>query len=259
MAHSRLNLNAMFDWIERCLADGQPTPLDAAICDRFGFDSTESARTLLAELADAGRITIRGHRDDRVIALGRSKSVAVPASRAEPPVRKADPDAEHTSARIAEIVGRGRKPAKAVVAENAAALLKTVATKPAQPKPAPSNEKEADVPAKTIQLPASADDVIALIEAHAKKNDVSLGLATVSLVKRGLSSGAFEPGAGTASVEVAAEQAVEQLDIDVLVGELTRRLSAAALSTDLGDQLSAMTARAEAAEAKLAQMKALFA
>lgn len=255
MAHSRLNLNKMFDWIERCLADGKPTPLDAAICERFGFDSTESARTLLAELADAGRITIRGHRDERVITLGRSKAVAVPAARVEPAVRKSDAEVDRAAARIAEIVGRGRKPAKAVVAENAAALLKTVATKPVQSKPAPSIEKEVVMPAKTIQLPASADDVIQLVEAHAKTNDVSLGLATVSLIRRGLSKGAYDPGKSAAPAEVP----VEQLDIDVLVGELSRRLRAAAEASDLDEKLAAMTARAEASEAKLAQMKALFA
>lgn len=254
MAHSRLNLNAMYDWIERCLMDGKPTPLDAAICERFGFDSTESARTLLAELADAGRITIRGHRDDRTITIGRSKSTAAPAARAEPPVRKADAVVERTSARIAEIVGRGRKPAKAVVAENAAALLATFAIKPAQPKPAPSIDKEVVMPAKTILLPASADDVIELIEAHAKKNDLSLGLATASLIKRGMSIGTFGPGAAPAS-----SPTVEALDIDVLVAELSRRLLAASQASALDEQLTAMTARAEAAEGKLAQMKALFA
>lgn len=254
MAHSRLNLNTMFDWVERCLADGQPTPPDAAICERFGFDSTESARTLLAELADAGRITIRGHRDDRVITLGRSKAAAVPAARVEPAVRKSDAEVERAAARIAEIVGRGRKPAKAVVAENAAALLKTVVTKPVQSKPAPSTKKEAAMPAKTIQLPASADDVIAAIEAHAAKNDVSLGLATASLVKRGMSVvGSFELDA--------APSAQASATIDGLCDQIRALFAARDQSAILALEAERDSAvvRAAEAEAKIGQMKALFA
>ena len=60
MAHPNIRKQQMLAWIEECLDASMPCPGDASICERFNLTSTESARTLLAELADAGRFTIRG-------------------------------------------------------------------------------------------------------------------------------------------------------------------------------------------------------
>ncbi|MCU6454337.1 hypothetical protein LPN01_09620 [Sphingomonas sp. A2-49] len=256
MAHARLNLARMLSWIEQKLDAGQPTPTDAEICELFGFDSTESARTLLAELADAGKITIKGYGPDRRIALGRAKGAIASVGRVAPAVKKADVEVERAAARIAEIVQRGRKSSKAVVAENAAALLKTVATAPAEPKPAPRSEKEAVMPAKSIQIPASADDVIVAIEEHARKHDVSLGLATASLVKRGMSVvGGFDISEVPPAQPTAA-MAIDQLELGALLAEIVRRVDEQARAPDLSLELADMTARAEAAEVQLAQVKA---
>lgn len=71
MAHSRINQNALFDWIERNLAADQSAPGDDEIVERFGFTSREQARTLLADLADQGRIAINWNDDGRTVTLGR--------------------------------------------------------------------------------------------------------------------------------------------------------------------------------------------
>lgn len=165
MAHAKLNLVRMLSWIEQRLDTGHATPTDAEICELFGFDSTESARTLLAELADAGKITIKGYGPDRRIALGRSKGAIAGVGRVAPTVKKADADVDRAAARLAEIVRRGRKPAAAVVAENAAALLKTVNSKPAPSKPEAPMPKEVPMPAdknaRTVKAvaPASIEDL----------------------------------------------------------------------------------------------------
>ena len=253
MAHARLNLARMLSWIEQKLDAGQPTPTDAEICGLFGFDSTESARTLLAELADAGKITIKGYGPDRRIALGRAKGAITGVGRVAPAVKKADVDVDRAAARIAEIVQRGSKTSKALVAENAAALLKTVATAPAQQRPVPPIEKEAVMPAKSIQIPASADDVIVAIEEHAREHDVSLGLATASLIKRGMSTGAFEPGPRVA--------APAPMTIDDLCQQLRDLFAARDQSAvdEANARAEAAEARAATAEEKLAQARALFA
>ncbi|EZP57243.1 hypothetical protein [Sphingomonas sp. RIT328] len=165
MAHAKLNLARMLSWIEQRLDAGQATPTDADICALFGFDSTESARTLLAELADAGKITIKGYGPDRSIALGRSKRAIAGVGRVAPTVKKADADVDRAAARLTEIVRRCRKPAAAVVAENAAALLKTVNPKPARPKPEAPMPKEVPMPAdknaRTVKAvaPTSIEDL----------------------------------------------------------------------------------------------------
>lgn len=114
-------------------------------------------------------------------------------------------------------------------------------------------EKEAVMPAKSIQIPASANDVIAAIEAHARENDVSLGLATASLIKRGMSVGAYEAGTLAAvAVPATIEDLLEQ------VRELFAMRDQSALDA-ANSAREAAEARAAAAEDKLAQAKALFA
>lgn len=70
MAHAKINLQRMLGWIEDCIDDGSASPTDHEICDLFGFDSTEQARTLLAELTDQGKISIDWKAEPRVITLG---------------------------------------------------------------------------------------------------------------------------------------------------------------------------------------------
>jgi hypothetical protein len=88
MQHSAINRGRMMDWIEDALEKGAPLPSDAEIADQFGFEAEESARTLLADLADRGLITIVGTGPLREIRLGRSKYLA-PAAQPKRSIVKA--------------------------------------------------------------------------------------------------------------------------------------------------------------------------
>lgn len=133
MAHPRISLSRMYDWIERNLDLGLPQPTDADIMELFGFDNAESARTLLAELADAGRITIKGYGATRTIALGRVKSKLAPAPRPITSAKRADPAVDLGVAKIAAIVARGGNAGSARAVQVASAL-KNVRAKPARSK-----------------------------------------------------------------------------------------------------------------------------
>ncbi len=168
MAHAKLNLSRMYDWIERNLDLDVPQPTDADIMQVFGFDNAESARTLLAELADAGRITIKGYGETRTIALGRTKSTLVPAPRPLPSAKKPDPAVDDGVAKIAAIVARGGNAGSARAVQAASALknvraksapFKTPAVKPVSKPPvaAPPIKEAAPVTKpSTISAPAVA-------------------------------------------------------------------------------------------------------
>jgi hypothetical protein len=258
MAHSRFALTTMYDWIEARVTAGEPAPTDGEIFQRFSFHSLESARTLLAELADAGRITIKGYGDTRKVTLGRQRHALEPVERPVPTVAKADPVVDATTARIAGILNRGRKPARAVVAENAAKLLSTVTT-PAAPAAA-QPAKEPVMAGKSFMLPATATSAIAAIEALAKSDDISLGHAAAVLIGR---------GAQPAPAAAAAIPAEHVPSVDTIVADIGRvfaDLSSQAARPDQSADLAAAIERAEAAEArateaegKVAEAKKLFA
>ncbi len=113
MVHSTLNRGLMLEWIEDRLAAGEPAPTDPEIMAKFHFATPEAARTLLADLADRGQITIRGTGAGRAIALGRKPVPQVHAPRPEPSVTKANRQVDKTVAKIMAIAQR--KPASAPV------------------------------------------------------------------------------------------------------------------------------------------------
>ncbi|MGT2514783.1 hypothetical protein ACVOMT_11595 [Sphingomonas panni] len=74
----------MLEWIHDCADAGNPTPNVAAIVDRFGFAGPEQARTLLADLADAGTIKLVGVGVAQTITLpGDAPAPAMPVTRGE--------------------------------------------------------------------------------------------------------------------------------------------------------------------------------
>lgn len=253
MAHAKINLSRMYDWIEQCLDAGKATPDDTAIMKRFGFDGPESARTLLAELADAGRISIKGYGPTRAITIGRSKSELVAAPRLTPTVRKADPAVDECAAKISAIVARGPT-AGGVRAVQAASARKALTSKPktkAQkasapimtPAPTPPKKEAQPMPAKSIQLPASAVRAIEAVEAHAKHLDVSIGLAAASLIERAL--------AMPTEVSVSPTIATIMADLNTVFGDLAARAD----RPDQSAEVAEMTTRAETAERRLAALR----
>lgn len=260
MAHAKINLSRMYDWIERNLELDVPQPADAEIMELFGFDSPEQARTLLAELADAGRITIKGYGETRTIALGRVKSAMVPVARPMPAAKRTDPNVNLGVAKIAAIIARGPS-ASAARAVKASAALKAIGTKrppltaPERPKPivtpapAPPKKDVPPMPAKSVQLPASAIVAINAIEAHARKNDVSLGAAAAHLIEAGL--------AGPANVRPAS--ILETMSVDDLLASIKVRFEGLLDLPDRSDEVAALTIRTETAERKLEALRVALA
>ncbi len=263
MAHAKLNLSRMYDWIERNLELDVAQPTDAEIMACFGFASPESARTLLAELADAGRISIQGYGADRIIRIGRVKSALPVAARPTPAVRTADPAVDACFAKISAIVARGPS-ANAARAVQASAALKAVGaktrspTKPEKPKPivtpaaAPPKKEAPHMPAKSVQLPASAVVAINAIEAYAKKNDVAMGAAAAHLIEQGLVVAKPIP---VPTIVATPTIATIIADLHTLFDELVDRAD----RPDRSDEVAALTTRAETAERKLEALRAALA
>lgn len=259
MAHAKLNLSRMYDWIERNLELDVPQPTDADIMQSFWFNSPESARTLLAELADAGRITIKGYGENRTIALGRIKSALVPAPRPTPSAKRSDPVIDAGIAKIAAIVARGGN-AGSARAIQAADALKAIGTKRppvakpekhkpiVTPAPAPPKKDAPLMPAKSVQLPASAIVAIDAVETYAKTNDVSMGAAAAHLIEAGL----------TAPVQ-AVPAPFEFMSIDQLLAAIKDRFEGVLNLPDRSDEVASLTVRAETAERKLEAMRAALA
>ncbi|WP_277969284.1 hypothetical protein [Sphingomonas echinoides] len=129
MAHPRIIQQQMLDWIKNSLSLRSALPTDTQIVDRFNLRGVESARSLLADLADAGEITIKGHGATRSIALGRKEKTFEPAPRPTPAVvariggKRADDEKvqiDTAAARIREIIERGKEPASENATSDAA-------------------------------------------------------------------------------------------------------------------------------------------
>lgn len=261
MAHPNIRKQQMLAWIEECLDANMPCPGDASICERFNLTSTESARTLLAELADAGRITIRGYGETRTITLGRQRGPAPSAPRPIPSVIKADAVVDAATARIVDIVQRGNKPARAIVAENAAKLLSCTTTPPAAPAVA-MPAKESIMAGKTIQLPANATKEIKAVERLAKDGSLTLGQAAAQLIIQGLNATLVPSLSAAPSAERVVTFDSLRKDMATLFDDLVARADRPDQAADLAaaiERADAAEARAIAAEEKLAQFKALLA
>ncbi|WP_242095433.1 hypothetical protein [Sphingomonas sp. CROZ-RG-20F-R02-07] len=257
----------MFDWIERCLDAGEPLPTDAAIVDRFVFQSTEQARTLLADLADAGRITIKGYGDTRTISLGRSKPGGTPALRVTPSVKRADRDLDAGVAKIASILGRGksvqppREPAPPALAP---AKPEVASTPTSTAAPTPPREEPVGT-TKSITFVATGPLVDELKRRTADgtpNNRVVLEMLEELMASR-------QARAAPPAIPAVAEDAPREPTIASVVADLYTvfdGLVAHAGRPDLTAELAAANeraavaeARAVAAEDKLAQARALFA
>jgi hypothetical protein len=240
MAHAKLNLSRMYDWIERNFDLDVPQPTDADIMQLFGFDSPVSARTLIAELADAGRITIRGYGENRTIALGRIKSELKPAPRPQPTAKKADPVVDAGIAKIAAIVARGGN-ASTARAVQAGAVLKSARLK--QPAPAPR-------PAKAvITRPVPVPPVKEPVKMPAKPARTPAP-AAVPIPRS-------SPPAAVFALDTLFEMIRERFDERP---DQSAELAVAIERAEVAERRAGeVEERAKSAEAKLAQMKALFA
>lgn len=102
---------------------------------------------------------------------------------------------------------------------------------------------------KSVMLPSSAIVAIQAVEDHARDGDMSLGQAAAALITRGLGA---SPNAG-GTVDLAS------FDVELLIDELRARATSGRALAELRDANAALLARAEAAEAKVAQLRAALA
>ncbi len=199
MAHAKLHRQQMLDWIERCLDGDVPTPDDAAICAAFGFLSTEHARTLLAELADAGKITVKGgYGPDRQILLGRVRAGAVPAPRPVPSITKNAADLSDAVAKIIAIANRPKTP----IAASPAAVAKEEPMTKAQ--------------SKSVTVVVSGDILEELKRRTA--DGTPYNRATLDLLERAMGTAPSQP-------VVPAVKPLDEVEAHELISELARRLS----------------------------------
>ena len=185
MAHPRIIQQQMLDWIKNSLSLRRALPTDAQIVDRFNLNGVESARSLLADLADAGEITIKGHGSSRTIALSRKAKTFEPAPRLMPAVvaringKRADDERlqiDTAAARIREILGRTRTAVAdaAPVAPPEPVVEEEVVETPA---PVAAARVETDVTLEITQVP-SASDIERLAAAPARLSRQESAIAT---------------------------------------------------------------------------------
>lgn len=199
MGHAKIHRQQMLDWIERCANEGVAVPDDAAICHAFGFGSTEHARTLLAELADAGSITVQGgYGADRRILLGRVRSGASTVTRPMPSIVKDDPVVGQAVAKIMAIAKR------------------------TSPSPAASPVAHSKVEPMTKTLSKSVTVVVSgdvLEELKRRTADgTPYNRATLEMLEQAMGAVAVQPFAE-------ATPALEEIEAHELISELARRLS----------------------------------
>lgn len=246
MAHAKLHRQIMLDWIEDAISAGHPMPADAAICERFNFQSAEQARTLLAELADAGKITVRGgYGPGREILLGRVRPGALPIAKPEPSITRVDPEVDAATAKIMAIVGRGRSTSPALAAPTPPLPAASVAVPPVEKDPPMPNPADK----KTISFVASGP---VLEEIRRRTADgTSFNQAVQDLLADVMR--ASQPVASSGAVDLSA------LEAHALISELARRVTAGADPAELAaaeGRAKEAEARAEAAEARLASIRA---
>jgi hypothetical protein len=243
----RLKREQMLAQIRQRLSRGEPVPTDAEMMDHFGLVDAAPVRLFLSDLADQGAITIVSWDEPRHILLGRIRKEALAsAPRPAPAVKRADLALDRGVEKIMAIASRGTSAKQ--VATNAAALLGSVtpAAKPAPAKPAPKKET-APMPAKTICLPASHEAAQKAVDELATTSGIPLGQAAGDLIMRGLA---------VAAVPLKPQPLpLGEVHLDALLAEVRARFDRAPNA----DELDAAITRAERAEAKIEQLKAVFA
>lgn len=237
LRHSRVNKRVMLDWLRHCEETGEPFPGDHAIQDRFIFASVEQARTLLADLADAGEITIRYKGGKRIISLGKPP-LSAPAPRQTPIARtvtKPDRDVERTVAKIMAIVRRGRKaePKRPVLtARKVPETLDDVVPPESAPKPPPAQPPAPPEPAseaplmpksptskRQLNLHVSAE-LYARVSAVAEQEGVPAGRAALNILARSLDAPSpagpdMVPLDGKPLVRAAVQRAAKEIGMDL--------------------------------------------
>lgn len=120
MQHTSHTRTLMLDWLKELDDRVLPSPSDEEIMERFGFENPEAARTLLADLADRGQITVRGTGVNRAITFGKAKPATIatptPGRTVKKPAARASVSEDDGISRILDIVRRSKATAQAAPA-----------------------------------------------------------------------------------------------------------------------------------------------
>jgi hypothetical protein len=172
MAHPKLQLSRLLDWLKLRIECEDTSPTDEQIAAFLGLDSERTAMSMLADLADRGDITIRGSGAARHIALGRQHR-AIETPRPVPSIAKpkrAPISEEECTARIQAIMSLGKtkqpdSPTAALIpsaageggAAGAPAVLPSDGALCQSAAPPTFDPKQPDSPAAELEAPASGE------------------------------------------------------------------------------------------------------
>jgi hypothetical protein len=129
-------ISAAFAWLEQTATNGTATPTDDQIVERYRLTSVDAARSLLATLAEQGKITLMGAGRERQIIIGKPERKPFVGERptrviVTPAAREAKKDTRSNVDKMREI-------AKSRLASARADLGAPPKATPApEPKPAP--------------------------------------------------------------------------------------------------------------------------
>lgn len=126
MSFARIIYTLALDLIGTRIGAGESSPTDEEFARHCGLDDTAPVRSLLADLADRGDITMRGTGGNRVILLGRQRSTPVAATRPIPSVRKPAPTDD-------AVIEAGLAKIKAALARGKGAVGPGIITSPPRP------------------------------------------------------------------------------------------------------------------------------
>jgi len=148
MQHTSHTRTLMLDWLKDRDERVLPSPSDEEIMEKFSFASPEAARTLLADLADRGQISVRGTGDHRQINIGKPKPprIATPAvlrSVKRPATKIQHLDEDAGVSRIMDIVRRSKVTAASVEAPTANRPVAHIAAPAVEPAVAPEATRTA--------------------------------------------------------------------------------------------------------------------
>jgi hypothetical protein len=153
--HSALNERRMIDWLRQNEDEQRIAPTYHEIQARFDFDTIESARTLIAQLADAGMIRCRPAGEGRFTYQILRLSRAAPLQMARPRSRDVGDDAveEPDDAQDAKDIERCMAKIKRTLGKRktAMSIVPTL-----RPKPVSTNTPGVSVPARKAHSAASS-------------------------------------------------------------------------------------------------------
>lgn len=167
MAHPKLQLSRLLDWLKLRIECEDESPSDEQIVAFLGLDSEQTARSMLADLADRGDVTIKYEQQSgRQIALGRQHREIETPRPVPSVVKPAKPllSEEECVRRIQMITGRSQAPKQvspAVEMEAPASGEGERLGDPITHAPAPSVPIAAPPSFEPKRLPAAPGNVIA--------------------------------------------------------------------------------------------------